>query len=175
MLGVAVLAGFGIKFFLEKFKSAAAKILITILLSGLVLFEFWSYPPFKIVDLFRYPKVYDWLKTVKSDIVIAEYPLDIESTSEFYKFYQTRHGKRMINGSIPGSPANRFMQKLTKVSESNTTVTLKQLGVRYILVHKQLYLNTELIDWIEELKKIPSNSMLKLINQSEGIDVYEVF
>ncbi|MDP3732514.1 MAG: hypothetical protein Q8R31_05815 [Candidatus Omnitrophota bacterium] len=190
MLAVAVLAGFGLNFILEIFKTQKTKIMVTILFCGLVLFEFWNYPPFKVIDLSRAPQVYYWLKEQPGDFVIAEYPLDIEGPNEMYKFFQTKHEKKIINGTLPGTYPNEVSKAIIKLSALNTTGVLKWMEVKYVLVHKDDYLHTELIDEIEELNKIPSNPGLKFIKtfpaqycpqkdikcaqESGPINVYEV-
>ena len=190
MLAMAVLAGFGLKFVLERFKTQKSKIAITTLFCGLVLFEFWNYPPFKVIDVSRVPAVYYWLKEQPKDIVIAEYPLDIIGPNEMYKFYQTQHEKKIINGTIPGTYAHNVAESITKLSNSHTTGTLKWMGVKYVLVHSEGYLQTDLIEDREDLDKIPKNKGLKFIRSfpaqecpDEGImcvqktgpvDVYEV-
>ena len=190
MLAVAVLAGFGLKFILDRFKNKKTKIAVATLFCGLVLFEFWNYPPFKVIDVSKAPAVYYWLKEQPGDIVIAEYPLDAEAPNEMYKFYQTKHEKKMINATIPGTYAHKFAQTITKVSEPKTSAALKKMGVKYVVVHHDAYLNSELVEDKEELAKISRNPGLKLIKSFPGqecperdimcvqktgqIDVYEV-
>lgn len=190
MLAVAVLAGFGLKIILQRFKTQRAKIIITTLFCGLVLFEFWNYPPFKVIDVSKVPKVYYWLKQQSDDFVIVEYPLDANGPNELYKFYQTKHEKKIINGTIPGTYANEVAKIITRLSELKTAGVLKWMGAKYVLVHKNNYLMTELIEDREELKKIAQNSGLKFVKgfsaqecprqdimciQKTGpIDVYEV-
>jgi hypothetical protein len=190
MLAVAVLAGFGLKFILERFKSRKTKIAITCLFSGLVLFEFWNWPPYKIIDVSKVPAVYYWLKEEAGDFAIAEYPLDVNGPNEMYKFYQIKHEKKMINGTIPGTYPNALAQTITKLSVPHTVGVLKWLGVKYVLVHRDGYMETELIEEKKELDKIPHNPGLKLVRsfpvqecpqqdimcvQKTGpIDVYEV-
>lgn len=190
MLAIAVLAGFGLKSILERFKSKRVKLALTCLFSGLVLFEFWNWPPYKVIDVSKVPAVYYWLKEQSEDFAIVEYPLDADSPNEMYKFYQTAHEKKIINGTIPGTYANKVAQSITKLSDLKTTRLLKWMGVRYALVHREAYLKTELIEEIEELNKIHQNPGLKFIKgfpsqdcpkkniicvQETGpIDVYEV-
>ena len=190
MLAVAVLAGFGLKFILERFKSQRTKVALTCLFSGLVLFEFWNWPPYKVIDVSKVPAVYYWLKEQPRDIVIAEYPLDANSPNVMYMFYQTVHEKKIINGTIPETYANKVAHTITKLSSPETAKVLKWMGVRYVLVHRDDYLKSELVEEIEELKKIPQNPGLKFIKTfpaqdcpQEGImcvkktgpiDVYEV-
>ena len=190
MLAVAVLAGFGLKFILERFKSRNVKIAIACLFSGLVLFEFWNWPPFKVIDVSGVPAVYYWLKDQPGGLVIAEYPLDINGANELYRFYQTAHEKKIINVTTPGTYANKVANTITKLSQPYTAGVLKWMGVKYVLVHKEDYLNTELTEEKEEIEGIPQNTGLKFIKsfppqecpredimcvQKTGpIDVYEV-
>lgn len=190
MLTVAVLAGFGLKFVLERFKTQKTKVAITTLLCGLVLFEFWNYPPFKIIDVSKVPDAYYWIKEQPADFIIAEYPLDTNGANEMYRFCQSKHEKKIINATTPGTYANDIAKNITKLSDFHTAQALKWMGVKYVLVHKEDYLNTGLTEDIEDLNKIPRNSGLKLVKdfpaqecphkdimcvQKTGpIDIYEV-
>jgi hypothetical protein len=196
MLAVAVLAGYGLKEIISKHRSTRApghqgtRLIVAGLFCGLVLFEFWNWPPFKVIDVSEVPAVYYWLKEQPGDFVIAEYPLDADSPNEMYKFYQTRHEKKIINGTIPGTYANKVAQTITKLSQPQTAGVLKWMGVRYVIVHREDYLNTELVEWIEELNKIPDNQGLRLVRtflpqecaqkdimcvqKTGSIDVYEI-
>ncbi|MBU1998289.1 MAG: hypothetical protein KKE64_02210, partial [Candidatus Omnitrophica bacterium] len=190
MLAVAVLAGFGLKFVLEKFNNKTTKTGIAVLVMLLVLFEFWNYPPFKVIDVSRFPAVYNWLRLEPKDTVIAEYPLDARDQNEMYKLYQTRHEKKMINASARGTQANNIALTITQLSSSRTAGILKWMGVRYVIVHSDGYLNTELIEKKEEFEQISKNPGLRIVRnfseqgcpqdgimciQKTGpIDVYEV-
>jgi hypothetical protein len=170
VLAIAALAGFGLAFILGKLKTIKAKIAIGVLLSGLVAFEFWNYPPFKVIDVSRIPLVYYWIKKQPGDFAIADYPLDVPAPSEIYKFFQTKHEKRIINGAFPGTYANKVNQTIAELSSSKTASVLKWLGVKYVLVHKDVYLKTELIEQIKELNKIPKNPGLKFIKSFPPLD-----
>ncbi|MFH1397015.1 MAG: hypothetical protein ABIH27_00500, partial [Candidatus Omnitrophota bacterium] len=180
----------GLKFVLERYKNKIVKISLAGLLTVLVLFEFWNYPPYKVIDVSKFPAVYDWLREQPKDIVIAEYPLDARDPNEFYKLYQTRHQKRMINATARWTRANNIALVMTQLSTLKTAGILKWLGVEYVIVHQDSYLDTELTESKEELAKIPQNPGLKLVKSfpaqecpQEGImciqktgpiDVYEV-
>ncbi|MFH0790109.1 MAG: hypothetical protein V2A64_00590, partial [Candidatus Omnitrophota bacterium] len=163
MFAVAVLAGFGLKFIIAKRKAQSAKLAITALCCGLVLFEFCNWPPYKVIDVSKAPLVYSWLKQQPGDFAIAEYPLDAATPNEKYKFYQTKHEKKIINGTLPGTYANKAAKTITQLSNPATAGILKWMGVKYVLVHKENYLKTELIEDRDELNKIPHNPGLKLI------------
>jgi hypothetical protein len=190
MFAVAVLAGFGLKYILDKFKAKITKSVVTILFCLLILFEFWTWPPYKVIDVAHFPSVYTWLKDQPKDTIIAEYPMDDYSPNEMYKLYQIKHEKRMINGSIPGTPANKAARAINRLSDLSSAQSLRMIGVKYVLVHKDGYLKTDLTEDKEELGRILGNSGLKLVNdfpaescpqsdirctQETGpIDVYEV-
>ncbi len=190
MLAVAVLAGFGLKLFLERFKSHKIKLAVAALSCGLVLFEFWNYPPFKVIDVSKVPAVYYWLRSQPQDSVIAEYPLDHVAPNEIYKFYQTVHEKGIINGTIPGTHANRIANTISKLSDEHVPKVLKWMGVKYVLVHRDDYLNSELAEDKEDMEKVPQNPGLRLVRsflpeecpdesvsclrKTGPIDVYEI-
>jgi hypothetical protein len=176
MLAVAVLAGFGLKFVLARFKSQKMKILITALCCSLVLFEFWNWPPLRVMNLTKYPKVYDWLRLQKGDFAIAEYPLDIESPNEYYKFCQTIHEKRIINGTIPGTHANEVARKIWKLSDPKTAPILSWMGVKYVLVHHAACEASDNIQVYKEYEKIKSGNIegLEFVRTIEGVDIYAV-
>ena len=190
MLAVAVLAGFGLKYILERFKSRRSKAAIAILFCGAVLFEFWNWPPYKVIDVSSFPAVYSWLKEQPADTVAAEYPLDADSPNEMYKFYQTKHGKKIINGTNPGTYAHEVAQEIKDLSKSDTAGILKWMGVKYVIVHRAEFQDTGIIAEQNELVRIPANPGLKLVRsfpeqgcprqdimciQKTGpIDVYEV-
>ncbi len=190
MFAVSVLAGFGLKFLLYSFKTRKSKAGLVLLCSFLLLFEFWNYPPFKVIDLSRVPQVYYWLKDQPKDSVIAEYPLDQDAPNEMYRFYQVTHEKKMINYTVPGTYANKVAHTVAKLSDPGAAARLKWLGVKYVLVHKGDYLKTELTEDKEEVARINSNPGLKFVNtfpvescpdsdircvrETGPIDVYEV-
>jgi len=176
MLAVSVLAGLGLKFILERFKSNRARAIFTSLACGLVLFEFLNFPPFKVIDLTKHPAVYDWLKVQKGDFVIGEYPLDTEGPNEYYKFCQTIHEKKIINGTIPGTHANAVTRTIWKLSDPATAGVLSWMGVKYVLVHSGSYEASNDAELLNELDKIRAGGMkgLKFIRDFDNIDVYEV-
>jgi len=172
---VSILAAFGIKYILMKHESSTRKKAICLLLFALICFDFWNNPATHVLELRNYPEVYDWVKA-QGDVVIAEYPLDCESPNDFYKFNQTIHEKKIINGTPPGTVANKVAFSITDLSKKKTAAVLRYLGARYVIVHEQDYEESELVDKINELKGIKTNSGLKLVKEYMGdkIRVYEV-
>lgn len=190
MLAVSVLAGYGLRFILHERITFLPKQVISCLFFAVAIFEFWNYPPFDFIDLSKTRAVYSWLKAQPGDFVIGEYPLDAETTNEMYKFYQTNHGKKIINGTIPGTYANKIAKTITSLSEVHTAGVLGWMKVKYVLVHKDDYLSSELMEDKEEFNKIPLNPGLRFVKsfpsedcpnkglmcvrKTGQIDVYEV-
>jgi hypothetical protein len=164
MMAVAVLAGFGLTMILER-KKGLRRIATFAFFLGLVLFEFWNYPPYKVIDVSHMPSVYDWLDSQPGTFTIAEYPLDTQSTNELYKFYQTRHKKKIINGLNVGMVGHETLAALKNLSEQSTVQALATLGVRYCIVHEDGYLVTGLKEEKEQLDTIHRNPSLTLIRR----------
>lgn len=189
LFSFAVLAGFGLKFILERFKSKFIRGLSTIGFSILILFEFWPYPPYKVLDIAKVPEVYYWLKIQPKETIIAEYPLDLNTPNEKYKFYQTIHQKRLINCNSYNIKAKAIAQQISQLSDLKTAGILRGLGVKYVIIHGKDYMINDLNEPSQELALIAKNPGLKFVKKfsseiirqgelslKEGadIDVYEV-
>ncbi len=132
LLSVAVLAAAGLSSLLERLKTPAGRWLVTGLISLLILFEFWSVPPF--TRLYPAPKVYDWLAAQPNGIV-ASYPW----TYELDRLYQPVY-KKPLAGHPAGSGASQSLVTLMRtvvgnLHEANTPAKLAGLGVKYVLWH----------------------------------------
>jgi hypothetical protein len=184
MFSVCVLGGYGLKQVLIKFKTRKIKVMLSFFFSGLVLFEFLNFPPFKVIDLNHPPKVfrwlnqppqaYLWLREQSGDFVVAEYPLDLDGPNNQYKFNQTKHHKKIINATIPGSRANIISRKIEQLGELDTARVLSWLGVKYIFVHTDWYRDNESMQEAVKIKGIEQNPGLVFVKKFLDIDVYEV-
>ncbi|MBI4335861.1 MAG: hypothetical protein HY589_04325, partial [Candidatus Omnitrophica bacterium] len=176
MFAVSVLAGSGLKFIISNIRNQKAKILAASLLCALALFEFWNWPPFKVIDLAKYPKAYDWLKQQKGDFVIAEYPLDTEGPNEYYKFCQTIHEKKIINGTIPGTYPNRVARSMWRLSDPRTPRVLSWMKVRYVLAHLNSYAAYDNIQMLDEFEEIKDRKIegARFVGTFDEVDVYEI-
>jgi len=175
LLAMAVLAGYGLKYVSEKVKSKKLKAAIPLLFCGLILFEFWNNPFTHYIDLSKYPAVYDWLKTQPEDVVIAEYPMIKDGVNEKYKFYQTVHHKKLINGVVPGIPGYQVKLAILDLGAKKTPFILKYLGAEYAIVHTKKYEQSEDFAMYNQLKKIRNNPDLQLVETfDDGIEVYKI-
>ncbi len=164
LLCVAVLAGYGLKLWLQKIREdwlivklgrislpARKSVVLTSIVCGLIIFENLNFPPFPVMDIGRVPQVYAWLKNQPGDLVIAEYPrdnsvvdigggcpnwLDPKITRDYNWAYTVFY--QMVHGK-----ENLNMEKLSKEERvalgdlglAGSYQVLKKYGVNYVLVH----------------------------------------
>jgi len=174
MLSVSVLAGFGLLYLVSSLKQNRAKAALIAAFTIFSLWEFWSNPGEHVIDLSRTPLVYDWLSEQPGDFVIAEYPLDTGGANETYKFYQIRHKKKIINGTLPGTLANTFARKMTRLAEPETILLLRRMGVKYVVVHPAEYENTGIMEELEALSNIRKSRELRSVKTCSEAEVYEI-
>jgi hypothetical protein len=119
MLSLAVLAGFGTYWLLNKasrFRFRISRWLVPacgLLIAALLLFEHWS-APLPLTDT-RIPPVYQQVAAEPGDFAILQLPMGwrnsfgvqgTESTQTQY--YQTYHHKRLLSGNISRNPPIKF-------------------------------------------------------------------
>ncbi len=108
----------------------------------LLIFEYWSISPRQVRAVDKPPPVYQWLAEQPGDFIIAEYPMMKSHDLSFYTylFWQRIHQKRMVNGAAPGNnEAWDFYQKVKDLSDPKTLRLLKSVGVKYVIIHKEMY------------------------------------
>lgn len=140
-LSVACLAGWGMKCLFEKFSRVRSRVIcFSFLLLGLG-FEYTVIPPIRNVDVSTVPPVYQWLRDEPGDFIIAEYPLfrNVDTRHYQYLSYQRFHQKRMMNGAEDRSPEGRFLHSNENLWESEVTMRLASLGIKYAIFHKEFY------------------------------------
>jgi multisubunit Na+/H+ antiporter MnhB subunit len=159
MLALSVLAGYGLAFVRERRPSGRV---LPFVLTALLIFEFWNWPPYRCIEVATPPSVYTWIEQQDTEAV-AEYPLDVSAPNEKYKFFQIFHRKKIVNGALPGTPSNELAATLVNLSRQETTAVLRKMGVGYALVHHDGYLNTGLAQDQQELANIRLNPDLDLV------------
>ena len=139
MLGLAVLAGFGLARLLRS-QAPLRAWLIGFCLVGLVSLEYFSAPlPFREFPR-EIPPVYHWLASQPDGIVIAELPAAGDSghlqRDAVRVYYSTVHWKRMINGYSGFFPPGYWEQsQLLRTFPSRESIArLREVGVRYIIL-----------------------------------------
>ncbi|MDP8216752.1 MAG: hypothetical protein P9L98_05495, partial [Candidatus Kaelpia imicola] len=175
LLAMAVLAGYGLKFVMERQRSKIKRGFIGVFCCGLILFEFWHNPMTHYIDLSKYPAVYDWLEEQEGDVVIVEYPMIKDGVNEKYKFYQTIHHKKLINGAAPGMSGYQVKLQILDLGAPKTPFILDYLGADYAIVHTGEYKESEDYSRYSQYEKIRNHPDLKLIKSfPDGIEVYRI-
>jgi hypothetical protein len=148
LLGVCVLAGYGYKKLLERFRSPAGKSILGMALIILPLMEYLSIPlntpAVKTGE--NIPPVYKWLSAQKDDAAIIELPLhpiylNQASMESLYIYYSTYHWKRTANGcSSYFPPTYIFLTAYFSDVPSLAFInSLRMLGIKYLIIHSEKY------------------------------------
>jgi hypothetical protein len=141
-------------------------------------------PPSKVTSFEKPPAYYTWLKDLKEDVIIAEYPPRFDIADALV--WQTYHHKKILN-----SFSNEVIQiwaNLTNLSDPMTADLLASLGVKYVVFHtKYLYNNVHPFDELyytryaepptyDKIKKIDVKEFgwLKLVQNYPDARVYEL-
>jgi hypothetical protein len=187
MLCLALLAGYGIKYIMDRYVGQRASrrgVLLLLLISSLVLFEFLSIP-YPMSDA-KIPEFYEQLGADKGNYAILEVP----NYSPESLYYQTTHQKKLIGGYIgrvnnKGYPA--FISQLVGISTGDQSnligqdilalnitdigaITLNNLNIRYVILHTDR-MDKNQLDFARSLLK----SALRKEPQIYGsLEVYEV-
>ena len=172
LISVCVLSGFGVKYILEQINDSNKKRLGVLAIAIIVFFEFIPFPPVKIIDATQIPSVYMWLKAQEGNFIVAEYPIDADERP--YLFQQRIHEKRLVNGAHKATNAYSVTEKLMDLERQTTPGILGFLGVKYVLVHKDKYLNYEGGTILGRVPDLSNNPGFKFIKDFGDTVVYEV-
>ena len=142
MLGVAVLAGIGLTYLLQRIRTAHHRSILVAIIIGVVMLEFANFPPYRTTRDPEMSEFYQWLASQPRDVVIAEYPLVSSEEPQTYQYlcYQKFHQKKLLNGAMLGTVYDSIRKELVDISRPETVSFLKSLGMRYIIIHNDLYL-----------------------------------
>jgi len=146
--GLSVLAGYGTTKILTKFKEQTKKMIVSVILSVLILFEYASFPipmiPIRTGN--NIPTVYKWLSQEKGDFPILELPLPQAPTQVGIEaeriYFSTYHWKRLVNGYSGYFPPDyiSLYQKGTKGFPSDEAIVLlRRRGIKYVIIHFDEY------------------------------------
>ncbi|MCH8207461.1 MAG: hypothetical protein IIA62_00130 [Nitrospinae bacterium] len=124
----------------------------TVVAAALILSLIDLAPRLPTLDIGKHPPVYDWLKNQKGNFLIYEIPEDYTGrrTDNFqqykFRFYQAIHGKKLANRGISNyDPQSKVFYQ-----------TLKKLGVKYLVQHKNLYQEGPLPQEYKKFDSIPA-------------------
>lgn len=171
MLCVSVLAGIGLTSILEEIKNVKKRRVFLSIVLLLVFVEFAPTLPAPMVNAVNPPPVYEWLAKQEGDFTIAEYPL---KGDQEYQFWQRIHQKRLVNGALSGTYADKVRREIVDILKPEAPGILSYLGAKYVILHPDKYLKSEDVPIIGEIPNLRCQSGLKLIKVFDEIEVYEV-
>lgn len=192
MLGISVLAGYGVLIFEEKLASRRGSWL-TVACLGLMLFEY-SGIPFKIYCHTPSP-FYNILKKDKNDFALVEVPL-YGPYEGLFMYYQTIHNKKLVNGYISRIPPealrfannNRFLyamnssrlagfrQWFPQVTRADIDA-LDRNGIKYVIVDRTMLTQRDLqnvptLSIKDRFMPFPLNKTFKWLELRKGDNSY---
>ncbi|MEW6232096.1 MAG: hypothetical protein AB1566_07280, partial [Chloroflexota bacterium] len=146
-LALAVLVSYGAGRLLVKLTTRSTRLTIVGLLATFIILEqLWIFP-FPVVDA-SIPLFYTQLAAEPMNYVVLELPLTAPYLSARPMLYQTRHQHRMVGGYLPRvpQPAREKAEAVAAlalpgdivVNEKAGPLELAPLGIRYVVVQKEL-------------------------------------
>ncbi len=109
--------------------------------AGLSATELLASPAEKRFRTVPVPPVYAALERTPPGVLV-EYPLGY---SDVYRLWQRRHGRPLLNGAPPDTPADQARLVLLDPASPGTAQALSLLGVTAIIVHRRTNIDAEVL------------------------------
>jgi hypothetical protein len=167
-LPLGMLAAWGVADLLPQRLSKRRLTLLTAALGLLILREY-ALVPYPTAQP-TVPAWYSQLAQEPGDFAVLDLPMDSRSFDKHYGFYQTTHGKPLVEGHVSRPPQeafafiegnaliSAFAQQEKLHAESEVTVNLETLAeadIRYVAIHKQFLPPDLAADWMNALAARP--------------------
>ena len=167
LLCVSVLSAVGFASIYENIKTKKKKVIFSVSVFLLLIVEFASIP--KFIDIKYTPPVYKWLAEQKEDFTVVEYPLDqdIHGLPAEYQFFQRIHRKKIFNGTVAGSYADKLRLNMLQPFSEYTIGNLKRMGVKYLIIHRDKYIMNK-----GSVPEVNKNLRIKFTGNFDATDVY---
>jgi hypothetical protein len=153
---LAVLAGFGFQHLQERVSRGRirAALLVTALVALGV--EFGSAPMRLDEVSTRLPDIYRFLQTVDRSVVV-EFPIEDWSLSPVFMFWSIWHWHPLVNGYSGFAPPDyaETLVCMRDFPEGESIERLRELNVRYLLVHEWYYKQSDFTDIMLRLLRRP--------------------
>lgn len=144
MLSVAVLAGYGLKYLIQKLKKKEIQVIMICILVLFMNLEYLTIPQkIRFVPIKdNIPPTYKWLKEKHGDFAIIELPFIKPIGQEsLFMYFSLYHKKKLVNGYsgfIP--PSIDFIRARFAGFPSRASIDiLRSLGVKYVILHPDLW------------------------------------
>jgi hypothetical protein len=179
ILSLSILSGYGIARILTISRKKPVIYLIALLIPLLFFIECAVYPPIPWPGMpyTGVPPVYKWLAKQSGDFAIVEMPFDVNYANT-YMLLSTFHWKNLVNGRSGFEPKDYLIleKRLKKFPFDNSLNRLhKILGLKYIIIHSDLYPKEEWLRIHEKLMELQREEKIKLINRMGNDYVYVLF
>jgi hypothetical protein len=135
---MSVLAGFGYRLLQQLLAASPARRALLIAVLVVVVMESGSSPLELAAQPTMTPPVYRFLRTVAPSVILELPAEDYEPT---YMFWSTYHWHWLVNGYSGYTPGDHLdtMSLMATFPDEESLARLRELGVRYVLVHQALY------------------------------------
>lgn len=149
MLALSVLAGFGFDRLAARLSKQAATA-VMVVIATLLLAEYNSYPFAGVPYTLNIPPIDRWLDTQPKPFVIAEVPVPspgnlgaLERQQTQSMLHATAHWQKTIHGysGIRRPFHEQLYLDLTAFPDAKSLASLREVGVRYVVVHTEEYGN----------------------------------
>lgn len=160
-----IISGYALSEIYYKVKNSKIKLIVTIFIAGIFLFENFSMPI--NISNAQIPQFYNKLSNDSNNYVILELPFYLSTSfytlgsipsSTKLQYYQTVHNKRILNGCVSRVPDSyyEFYSKLTGLDylinpqnsldqetinkiKNNAISNFSKLNIKYIIIHPEFY------------------------------------
>jgi hypothetical protein len=167
-LPLGMLAAWGVAALLPRRSSQLRRALLAGTLGLLILREY-ALLPYPTAQP-AVPAWYGQLAREPGDLAVLDLPMDTRSFDKHYAFYQTVHGKPLVEGHVSRPPqeafafiegnalVSAFARGERLVARPETAINLEPLadaGIGYVVIHKQFLPPDLAADWMHALAARP--------------------
>jgi hypothetical protein len=180
VFSLSLFAAFGVKYMMLKLKGNYGRIGLIFVLTAIILIEYNSFSsakptlyPIETGD--KIPAVYKWLAKQEGDFGIIELPAGEQALPGdlIYIYFSIYHWKGLVNGYSGYFPPayNLIKEAVKNLPDAISKGLLKDIGVRYIVLHGKRY-DAERLDGMKAA--FIKDEDLKLVSQFDDDYVYEL-
>jgi hypothetical protein len=175
VLALAVLAGIGADRLLTRTASRGWRLAIAGVLALVLVAEFWTVPlpvqPYRV----EIPSLDRWLDTQPKPFAVAEVPVGpFVRYHSTYMLHSMAHWQRTVHGhsSLLMPLHEELYDRLRRFPDEASVGRLAELGVTYVVVHRDWY---DAADWVDVDQRLSTFvDRLSLVHEEPGGRVYQL-
>ncbi len=180
VLGITILAGFGVKIIISQSKTLNHKLpsILFLVISLFVVAENISWP-LNYYETIKYPSIpkgYTEYFEDKPDVLILDLPFNSTRWPGYldevlYMNWQTKHKRNIIGGVLSYYPPSRIeaQKNADLLPEINAIKYFRKIGVTHFVLHnyRNLYTNYQDYKWLKE------TPLLQSVLENDDISIYK--